>query len=391
MSWPNLLQVRLVRGLAAACALLWASACQWSSAPHVPSPGLVRFEADDSEVLPTIADGDWLAAWPAWLHSCDALLSKARTAQRAWVNVCADARVLRPSTGAQVRDFFRQRMDRYRVVALGPGPETIEAARVRPGATQPGAVHESASGLVTGYFEPVLEGSRQRSAVFVAPVYRAPAVLPTAARSDLETTGQLQGQELVWLRDPMEAFELEVQGSGRIHLTDGSFMRLAYAANNGHAYRSVGRWLIDQGEVDPQAMSLQAIEQWAHAHPQRVRELLDQNPRVVFFREVPMGDVDAQPVGTLGVPLTPQISVAVDARCLPLGAPLVLQTESPTDGEPIARIVLAQDTGAAIRGALRIDWYWGEGSDAARIAGRLHAPGSVRVFVPRGVVPADLL
>jgi len=359
--------------------------------PTAPLEAQVRFDREQGEILPMVADNDWLAAWPAWLSSCQALTAARNSRRHAWLAVCGDAQRLVPRNGAQVRDFFIQRMDCYRVVALeartGSGTTPRELSVPAPDTRW----QEQSAGLITGYFEPVLDGSRQHVAPFLVPLYGAPSVLPTAARAELEDSGQLRGQELFWVRDPVEAFFLEVQGSGRVRLTDGTWVRLAYAANNGQPYRSVGRWLVEQGELDPAKVSLQSIRDWARANPRRVRELLDQNPRVVFFRELPLGDAGAGPVGTLGVALTPGVSVAVDPRFLPLGAPLLVRTSAPASGEPLARIVLAQDTGGAIRGALRIDWFWGQGAPAEAIAGRQHAQGSVRLLVPRGVAPASLL
>ena len=333
-----------------------------------------------------------MSAWPAWLSSCRAFASSPRRPQAApWHRVCDAAQQLQPQTAQQVRSFFSQQMDRYRVVALEDDLESGAPPRRAVSVARGVLTREHTTGLVTGYFEPVLEGSRQRVDPFVVPVYRRPALLPTAPRAELETSGQLRGQELLWVRDPLEAFVLEVQGSGRVHLTDGSIVRLAYAANNGHAYRSIGRWLVEQGELPPQDVSLQSIVDWAHTHPQRVRELLDQNPRMVFFRELPLGDAAAGPVGTLGVALTPGISVAVDPRCLPLGAPLLIENAAPESGQIPSQVAIAQDTGGAIHGALRIDWFIGQGPEAAQAAGRLRALATVRLLVPRGVAPEVLL
>jgi membrane-bound lytic murein transglycosylase A len=364
----------------------------WSA----PLTGLqVRFERDDEMALTRIDDADWLAAWPAWLASCRALTSIRHPHRLAWERPCAGALLLNPDRGAQVRAFFAANMDPYRVVALD-GPEQLE--------------HDT--GLITGYYEPEIEGRRERGEPFVVPVYGLPPIVPTAPRADIEATGQMRGQELLWVRDPIEAFFLEVQGSGRVHLGQGTWIRLAYAGSNGQAYRSIGRWLIDQGELPAEHVSMQAISDWAHGHPQRVRELLNQNPRMVFFREQALAREDAGPVGTLGVVLTPGVSVAVDPKYLPLGAPLLLSiasapSASPAgDGAPInvsgniahtleaplpARLALAQDTGGAIHGPLRVDWYWGQGPGAGEIAGRQRSMGTIRLLVPRGVAPASLL
>jgi membrane-bound lytic murein transglycosylase A len=277
---------------------------------------------------------------------------------------------------------------------------------------------------MTGYYEPQLEARRQREDGFQVPLYRLPPFAPTAPRAELESSGRLRGLELLWLQDPLAAFFLEVQGSGRLQLGDGQRVRVSYAGSNGQPYRSIGRWLVEQGELPADHVSMQAISEWARAHPQRVRELLDQNPRMVFFREQSLGRDDPGPIGSLGVPLTPGVSVAVDPAYLPLGAPLLLRlaaaqeppataaasgagadatvplmdtaggpgTDARDDGAALlpARPVVAQDTGGAIRGPLRVDWYWGQGPEAGEIAGRQRASASVRVLVPRGIDPASL-
>ncbi len=357
---------------------------------HAPAPQ-VRFEPDAALAPSRIDDANWLSAWPAWMASCRALTAAHRPHRQAWLSPCTEALVLHPNNGAQVRAFFSAHLDAYRVLAID-GPQ--QAPRD--------------TGLITGYYEPEIEGRHQRSEPFVFPVYRLPAVVPTAPRTELEASGQLRGQELLWVRDPIEAFFLEVQGSGRIHLGQGLWVRLAYAGSNGQAYRSIGRWLVELGELPADHVSMQSISDWAHAHPQRVRELLDQNPRMVFFREQPLAKEDAGPVGTLGVALTPGISVAIDPKYLPLGAPLLLSlTRAPVgsassagsgagdyrapEDPPPARLALAQDTGGAIRGPLRLDLYWGQGPDAGDIAGHQRSMGTIRLLVPRGVDPQSLL
>lgn len=347
-----------------------------------PAPGevarRVRYEREPGGPGLAIADTDWLAAWPAWLASCRALTAARNPRHGAWDGVCTESLFLAPSHGEQVRRFFSHFMDCYRVLALDETNGSAPAAA-------------SDTGLMTGYYEPLLEASRVRTAVYTVPIYRAPATAVTASRHELAASGQLAGRELLWVRDPVDAFFLEVQGSGRLHLTDGSWVRVAYAASNGQAYRSIGRWLADQGELPVAQVSQQAIRTWASAHPQRVREMLEQNPRVVFFQELPMGDPAAGPVGTLGVALTPGVSVAVDPRFIPLGAPLLIDTRAPVSDSLLRRVTLAQDTGGAIRGPLRVDWFWGLGPDAGDIAGHQHAPGSVRLLVPRGMAPEALL
>lgn len=342
----------------------------------------VRYEREDGALRVAITESDWLAAWPAWLASCRALTAPRNAHHAAWDGVCTEAIFLVPSRGDEVRDYFARSMDCYRILALDAPAG---------GATGPPAMSLHDTGLMTGYYEPLLEGSRERSEVFTVPIFRAPAGGVTATRRELAAGGQLRGRELLWVRDPVEAFFLEVQGSGRVHLNDGSWVRVAYAGSNGQEYRSIGRWLAEQGELPLAQVSQQAIRAWALAHPQRVREMLEQNPRVVFFHEVPLGDAATGPIGSLGVALTPGVSVAIDPRFVPLGAPLLLDTRAPVGDGALRRIGLAQDTGGAIRGPLRVDWFWGLGPDAGELAGHQHAPGSVRLLVPRGLAPEALL
>jgi membrane-bound lytic murein transglycosylase A len=215
-------------------------------------------------------------------------------------------------------------------------------------------------------------------------------VVPYWSRAEL-TDDRLRGAELLWVDDAIEAFFLQVQGSGRVRLPDGSTVRVGYADTNGHPYRSIGRLLIERGALTLEQASMQGITAWARANPQRVAELLNQNPSYVFFRELPLGDPNAGPVGALAVPLTAGYSVAVDPRFIPLGAPVVIGTEHPVTGTPLRRLVLAQDTGGAIRGPLRFDLFWGFGAEAAHPAGRQRHDVQAWLLVPRGVKPETLL
>jgi membrane-bound lytic murein transglycosylase A len=277
------------------------------------------------------------------------------------------------------------------------------------------------AGLITGYYEPLLHGSRAADRRFSVPLYRVPTdlvrvelgqaypqlrglnlrgrldrsgdsarVIPYWTREQIEREDRLNGAELIWVDDALAAFFLQVQGSGRVQLEDGGLIRLVYADTNGQPYRSIGRWLVEQGEMTVQNASLQSIRDWAREHPQRLRELLNQNPSVVFFRETELGDPQRGPPGALGVALTPGYSVAVDPRFIPLGAPLIIDSVHPVTGEPLLRPALAQDVGGAIKGPLRLDLFWGFGPDAEQAAGRQHAPVSVRVLVPRGQSPEGL-
>jgi membrane-bound lytic murein transglycosylase A len=180
---------------------------------------------------------------------------------------------------------------------------------------------------------------------------------------------------------------LQIQGSGRVQLTDGpdagKTVRLAYTDHNGQPYVSIGRWLVAQGELRAEAASMQNIRKWAKHHPERVHDLLNANPAVVFFKEELLADPAPGPRGAYGLPLTPGRSVAVDTAFVPLGTPVFLVTSYPASARPLTRLVLAQDTGTAIRGLGRLDFYWGFGSEAGELAGRMRQPGQLWVLWPR--------
>jgi membrane-bound lytic murein transglycosylase A len=246
-------------------------------------------------------------------------------------------------------------------------------------------------GLVTGYYEPLLHGARTRRGPYQYPLYRSPAgyragaVLPP--RAQLERSGLLAGNELVWVDDPIEAFFLQVQGSGRIVLDDGAIMRVGFGGSNNQPYKSIGRWLLDHGELTPAQATMQGIKAWARANAPRVDALLDTNPRFVFFREMPSADpalagADQGPIGALGVPLTPQRSIAVDPTSIPLGTPVFLQTTRPLTNAPMNRLVFAQDTGTAIKGGVRADYFWGLGDDAGDLAGKMKQVGRMWLLLP---------
>ncbi|WP_228882401.1 murein transglycosylase A [Paraburkholderia saeva] len=246
-------------------------------------------------------------------------------------------------------------------------------------------------GLVTGYYEPLLRGSRVRHGVYQTALYRWPAgyragaALP--ARAQLERSGVLTGNELVWVDDPIEAFFLQVQGSGRIVMEDGSVMRVGFGGTNNQPYKSIGRSLLDRGEITPAQATMQGIKGWARSNPTKVDALLDTNPRFVFFREMPASDPASQagadgPIGALGVPLTPERSIAVDPASIPLGTPVFLQTTRPLTNSPMNRLVFAQDTGSAIKGGVRADYFWGLGDDAGDLAGKMKQAGRMWLLLP---------
>jgi membrane-bound lytic murein transglycosylase A len=186
---------------------------------------------------------------------------------------------------------------------------------------------------------------------------------------------------LAWADDAVEAFFMEVQGSGRIQLEDGSLVRLGYADQNGYPYKSIGKWLIEQGELTADKASMQSIQAWAKANPQRLQEMLNANPSVVFFRTLSGTE---GPIGALNVPLTDEASAAVDPKFVPLGSPIYLSTTRPNDNAPLNRLIQAQDTGGAIAGPIRVDYFWGFGNAAGQLAGRMKQKGQVWVLWPKG-------
>jgi membrane-bound lytic murein transglycosylase A len=360
---------------------------------------VARYQRVAFTSLPATSDGDWVAAWRAFLQSCAALAPR-----EPWKDVCGRAMKVDRRSAAAIRGFFAAGFDAYRVRAA-----TLQDGR---------EVDLRDTGLVTGYYEPLLKGSRRPSTRFRVPIYGVPEdlvvvdlagvypelsglrlrgklegrkIVPYPSRAEITGSNALRGRELLWVDDPIDAFFLQVQGSGRVQLDDGRMTRLGYGENNGHPYRSIGRWLVDQGELTIDHASMQGIKQWAASHPQRLKQLLDQNPSFVFFRELPLGDPKLGPKGALGVPLTPGASLAVDTRFIPLGALVVLSSTDPATGAGFARPMMAQDTGTAIRGPLRFDYFWGFGAEAGEKAGRQKHDGSAWVFTPKGVAPDALL
>ncbi len=386
-------------------AALLVAGCAVKPVP-VPAPPVppkvettARYDRVDFAGLPATADGDWVNAWPAFLQSC-------RTLGRrdAWRDVCAQSTEVDAQSAVAIRQFFGTRFDAYRIVErrLQDGKET----------------ETRTAGLVTGYYEPMLRGSRVRSERYPVPLYRVPddllivdlasvypdlskmrlrgklqgrRVVPYPSRSEITDANPLAGSELVWVDDPIEAFFLQIQGSGRVQFENGEMVRIGYGDQNGHPYRSIGRWLVEQGELTLDQASMQGIKSWTVRNPARLKELLDRNPSYVFFRELPLGDPQAGPVGALGVALTPGYSLAADTRFVPPGAPVVLATTEPTAGAALTRPMLVQDTGGAIRGPLRFDFFWGYGAEAGERAGRQRTEGSAWVLVPKGVNPEALL
>lgn len=334
--------------------------------------------------LPGWTQDDLRAAWPAFMASCTVLIKK-----REWSEPCTVARGVDAANEKAVRMFFEAFFVPHQVI----NPDGSD------------------TGLVTGYYEPLLHGARTRGGPYQTPLYRAPddllaidlagiypelkgmrlrgrlvgnKVVPYLSRADIMQSNALAGKELLWVDDAIEAFFLQVQGSGRVRLTDTrETVRVAYADQNGYPYKSIGRYLVDKGEMSLEQASAQNIKAWFISHPKRGEELLNANPSYVFFKEEKLADPNAGPKGALGVPLTPQRSIAVDAQFIPLGAPVFLSTIPPGAEVSLQRLVMAQDTGGAIRNPVRADYFWGFGADAGEKAGKLKQRGMMWVLLPK--------
>lgn len=380
-------------------------------------PVVTEFKA-----LPGWEEQKLAEALPALLQTC-----RAAAKTPTWNDICAEVLLLTPDDETEIRRFFETRFVPWKMTDAG-----------------------KELGLVTGYYEPSLKGSTVRSDRTPWPVYGVPADLltldipvvlrqretlvakrisanrlavqpnatspkgeeievklanfPTESRAVLK--GRLEGNKLqpyytraeiaarqekfaapilAWVEDPVELFFMQIQGAGRIELEDGRTMRLGYADNNGQAYRSIGGWLATQGEMSLSNMSMQNIQRWLKEHPDRLQTVLNANPRYIFFK---VADQEEEgPVGALGVPLTEGYSIAVDPTYIPLGSPVYLVTTWPLSAQTLARLVHAQDTGSAIRGPVRADFFWGFGSEAGRLAGKMKQTGRLWLLLPRGVQP----
>ena len=349
------------------------------TAPVAPKPVAAR-AADlpiDPAALPAVSGAH--ATLAAFRRSCPSLMKRedrsGLTQPQDWATACTAA-----MTASDAPEFFATQ---FTAVTIGAAP-----------------------GFATGYFEPEIAGSRSFSPAFPVPLYRRPpdlvevdlgrfaadlkgrkvrgrisgtSLVPYATRADI-MTGALAGKglELAWAADPYEAFFLEIQGSGRLRLPDGSVMRIGYDSQNGRDYVAIGKILLDAGELPKGGVSMDSILAWLRANPARAPTILAANPSVVFFREVE-GD---GPIGAMGVPLTPRVSIAVDPVFIPLGAPVQVVTTL-AGSRPLAALMVAQDTGGAIRGANRIDLFMGAGAAARADAGAQAAPAQIAILLPR--------
>ncbi len=321
-------------------------------------------------------------AWSAWIHGCESLIKL-----DAWKSVCEQANNLLLPTNKEVIKYLHTHFDLYK-------------AHNEDG---------SKKGLITGYYQPLLEGSRTQSKKYKIPLYAPPRdlitvdlskvypelkykrlrgrvegnkLIPYFTREEISKKDYpLQGNELLWVKNPVEAFFLEIQGSGVIQFEDDSTTQVGYADQNGHPYRSMGLALIRQGELKRHRVSMQSIKYWAKKNKRKLQRFLNTNPSTVFFRELPQGLPG--PIGALGVPITSERSVAIDRRYIPLGAPIFLSTTEPNSSISLDKFMIAQDTGGAINGGVRADFYWGQGKNAGAKAGRMKQSGEIWVMLPK--------
>jgi membrane-bound lytic murein transglycosylase A len=367
--------------LAAACVPLQPEVCPQCPAPAVrPAPETAVYLEYAFDALPGWPSAGLERSVRAFLAGCPRPGPLARA--------CGAAASVPPGDEAAARRFFETSFVPYALVSS-------EGAD---------------SGLITGYYEPVIEGSRAQSGQHRHPIFGVPEdlivvdlaatnpdvrnlrlrgridgrrLIPYFSRSEIESRG-VPGPVIAWTNDPVELFFLHIQGSGQVRLDNGERIRIGFADQNGHPYRSLGRYLVDRGELPLEQASMQGIKAWAAANPAKLQEALNFNPSYIFFRELPATD---GPPGALGVPLTPEYSLAVDRRFVPLGAPVYLASTYPLSEERLERMVAAQDTGGAIRGVVRADFYWGTGAEAGALAGRMRQQGRMWLMWPRGEPP----
>lgn len=325
------------------------------------------------------ASDDFAAALPAMLKTCEKPAAD-------WTDFCSGLKRLKDRPSSQVRRYLEASLIPYQVYTYG-----------------------SVQGTFTGYYEASLKGSFTKCSENKIPLYGVPEdlvridtktfcapggdkgvvmgriengkLVPYLKRSEI-SEDKMKAPVLLWVNDEVDAFILHIQGSGRVETEKGT-VHVGYAGNNGHAFLGIGSIMSKEGLLEPGKTSMPHIRAWLKKNPEKARELMAQNPRYIFFRILPEAD---GPMGAAGVSLTPQRSLAVDPRFIPLGTPLFLSTSDP-DGQPIERLVVAQDIGSAIKGAVRGDFFWGYGEEAFQKAGRMKSSGSYFLLWPKGKQP----
>ena len=347
----------------------------------IPDYGLLK-KSDWSAIESSFESDNVLLTWTAWLRSCSVLKQK-----DTWKKVCDLADDIKEPSDENIKNYFKKYFNLYSATNMD-GSDT---------------------GTITGYYQPILKGSKVKTSHYKVPLYTTPKDLITVDLSDVypelkskrlrgklagnklipylsraEIDGQgspLAGNEIVWIEDPVEAFFLEIQGSGIIQFDNGEAMQIGYADQNGYPFKAIGSTLVQKKEITMAEASMEGIKNWARKNITKLREFLNMNASYVFFRKLP-NDLPG-PIGALGVSIEAERSVAIDPKFIPLGAPVFLSTTQPNTSEPLERLMVAQDTGGAIRGGVRADFYWGSGDEAGRKAGSMKQQGKIWTLLPR--------
>jgi membrane-bound lytic murein transglycosylase A len=381
--------------------LLLTGCAEEKKAPEAPPPALTLVAVDFTD-LPGWAEDDSEDALAAFRSSCDRWQKQAADKQvggeHGFAGTVADWRpvCIQAMSATRARAFFERAFTPYAVGDRG-----------------------NREGLFTGYYEPLLQGARNPDQTYRFPLYRRPPdlvsvdlgqfdpelrgrriggrvekgrLVPYADRAEIYR-GALAGRdlELLWVNDPVDRFFLEIQGSGQVQLPDGDRVRVGYADQNGRPYRAIGKDLIEIGAIPREQMSMQAIRAWLAANPAQAPAMMEKNPSYVFFDELSELPTAPGPKGAQGAPLTPGRSLAVDRKFLPLGAPMWVDTTAPEpDGDrPLRQLMVAQDTGGAIRGPVRGDVFWGTGPHAEHLAGHMKSAGRLYILLPRDLTPTS--
>ena len=350
----------------------------------IPDYGLLK-KSDWSTIESSFENDNLLPAWTAWLRSCSALKQK-----DAWKKVCDLADDIKEPSDENIQNYFKNYFNVY-IASNIDGSET---------------------GMITGYYQPILKGSKVKTSHYKIPLYTTPKdlitvdlsevypelkskrlrgkvvgnkLVPYLSRAEIDGQGTpLAGNEIVWVEDPVEAFFLEIQGSGIIHFDNGETMQIGYADQNGHPFKAIGSALIQKKEITMAEASMEGIKNWARKNIVKLKVFLNMNTSYVFFRKLP-NDLPG-PIGALGVSIEAERSVAIDPKFIPLGAPIFLSTTQPNTNDSLDRLMVAQDTGGAIRGGVRADFYWGTGEEAGRKAGSMKQQGKIWALLPKDYV-----
>ena len=351
------------------------------SSKIIPQYGLL-IKTQWTEIEEKLEQDQAKEAWSAWVHGCKKLIKVPD-----WKVACEAANHLPAPSNEEVIQYLHKHFHLYK-------------AKNEDG---------SEKGLITGYYQPLLKGSRTKTKKYKIPLYTPPLdlitvdlsgvypdlkykrlrgrvegnkLIPYFTREEISKKDYpLQGNELLWVENSVESFFLEIQGSGVIKFEDGSTTQVGYADQNGHPYRSMGLALIRKGELKRHKVSMQSIKAWAKKNKRKLQKFLNANPSTVFFRELPRGLPG--PIGALGVPISSERSVAIDRRFIPLGAPVFLSTTEPNSDVTLNKFMIAQDTGGAINGGVRADFYWGQGRKAGSKAGKMKQSGEIWVMLPK--------